>query len=89
MSVEIPAEPRNIYKTIIINYATACVSATIAETVTFPLDLTKTRLQIQGEIASSRGSEVLLQKRGMLRIAAGDVLFFFENLHEGILNSSK
>jgi len=71
MSVEIPAEPRNIYKTIIINYATACVSATIAETVTFPLDLTKTRLQIQGEIASSRGSEVLLQKRGMLRIAAG------------------
>lgn len=64
-------EKVSIYKVIAINYATACVSATFAETVTFPLDLTKTRLQIQGEIASSRG-EVLI-KRGMFRMAVGVV----------------
>ena len=54
-------------------YGAACVSASIAETVTFPLDLTKTRLQIQGEMASLKGSQVLLKKHGMFQIAQGVV----------------
>jgi len=59
-------------KVVVVNYGTACISATFAETVTFPLDLTKTRLQIQGEIASLRG-DVLVNKRGMCRMAFGVV----------------
>ncbi|XP_062858085.1 mitochondrial uncoupling protein 4 isoform X2 [Trichomycterus rosablanca] len=56
-----------------------CVSAcaaTIAELVTFPLDLTKTRLQIQGETAQQKlgksGSGKTVY-RGMLRTAVGIV----------------
>ena len=33
-------------------YIISVVAATNAELVTYPLDLTKTRLQIQGEVAS-------------------------------------
>lgn len=62
----------SVYKVIAINYATACVSATFAETVTFPLDLTKTRLQIQGEIASSR-CEMVMKNRGMISMGIGVV----------------
>ncbi|XP_036406313.1 mitochondrial uncoupling protein 4 [Megalops cyprinoides] len=53
----------------------AC-AATVAEIVTFPLDLTKTRLQIQGEGAlRSHGSAGSGQAayRGMLRTAVGIV----------------
>ncbi|XP_075057423.1 mitochondrial uncoupling protein 4 [Mixophyes fleayi] len=50
----------------------AC-AASVAELVTFPLDLTKTRLQIQGETAlkqhGDRGSAV--PYRGMVRTAVG------------------
>lgn len=46
-------------------YFISCCAATIAETVTYPLDLTKTRLQIQGE-GGSRA-----HYRGMLRTAVG------------------
>ncbi|KAL4649203.1 mitochondrial uncoupling protein 4, partial [Arapaima gigas] len=52
-------------------FAVSACAAAAAEIVTFPLDLTKTRLQIQGEAAqggASRGSS-----RGMLRIALGIV----------------
>ena len=51
-------------------YATAAAAATVAETVTFPLDLTKTRLQIQGEAASDSQPRA---KRGMVRVAYGVV----------------
>lgn len=53
-------------------YILCCISATASETVTYPLDITKTRLQIQGEHAS-------LEKfgktkyRGMIKTAAGIV----------------
>lgn len=50
---------------------TAC-AATIAETVTFPLDLTKTRLQIQGE-AGNRFYETAKPYRGMVKTAIGIV----------------
>lgn len=55
-------------KLILWKYALAAVASTVAETVTFPLDLTKTRLQIQGEFANN-GTTVV--KRGMFRTATG------------------
>lgn len=53
----------------------ACAAA-VAEIVTFPLDLTKTRLQIQGEAALSGhgdGGSRRRSYRGMIRTAAGIV----------------
>ncbi|KAE8605318.1 hypothetical protein XENTR_v10015062 [Xenopus tropicalis] len=52
----------------------AC-AASVAELVTFPLDLTKTRLQIQGEAALKRHGEVgsAVPYRGMVRTATGIV----------------
>ena len=47
-------------------YALSAAAATVAETVTFPLDLTKTRLQIQGE-----GAPNPTAYRGMLKTALG------------------
>ncbi|CAF0780239.1 unnamed protein product [Didymodactylos carnosus] len=47
-----------------VKYALSCIAACVAETVTYPLDLTKTRLQIQGE----RG---LTTYRGMTATALG------------------
>ncbi|XP_066445263.1 mitochondrial uncoupling protein 4 [Eleutherodactylus coqui] len=50
----------------------AC-AASVAELVTFPLDLTKTRLQIQGEAALNRFGEggPAVPYRGMVRTAVG------------------
>ncbi|KAL2095598.1 hypothetical protein ACEWY4_007746 [Coilia grayii] len=51
----------------------AC-AASVAELVTFPLDLTKTRLQMQGEAAARRsgvGSRAQPTYRGMVRTAIG------------------
>ncbi|XP_018422307.1 PREDICTED: mitochondrial uncoupling protein 4 isoform X2 [Nanorana parkeri] len=52
----------------------AC-AASVAELVTFPLDLTKTRLQIQGEAALKQHGEAGLAGpyRGMVRTAVGIV----------------
>ena len=49
-------------------YAMSVGAASIAETVTYPLDLTKTRLQLQGEIAAG---EKGVQYRGMFQTAFG------------------
>lgn len=56
-------------------YALCCVSATVAESVTYPLDITKTRLQIQGEHATKRllkGTKHVAY-RGMVKTAVGIV----------------
>jgi len=53
-------------------YILSASSAVVAETVTYPLDLTKTRLQIQGEVSIS-GATVSHSKRGMYRILHGIV----------------
>ncbi|KAM4787047.1 mitochondrial uncoupling protein 4 isoform 1-T1 [Cyanocitta cristata] len=49
-------------------FALSACAAAVAELVTFPLDLTKTRLQIQGEAAVAGPA---VPYRGMLRTAAG------------------
>ena len=51
-------------------YAMSVMAASVAESVTYPLDLTKTRLQLQGEVASG---EVQVKYRGMFRTALGIV----------------
>ncbi|XP_063771293.1 mitochondrial uncoupling protein 4 [Pseudophryne corroboree] len=48
----------------------AC-AASVAELVTFPLDLTKTRLQIQGEAALKQHGGSAAPYRGMVRTARG------------------
>jgi solute carrier family 25 uncoupling protein 27 len=40
-------------------YVISVAAASVAETVTYPLDLTKTRLQIQGEAANVAGKETV------------------------------
>ncbi|XP_055547450.1 mitochondrial uncoupling protein 4 isoform X1 [Wyeomyia smithii] len=52
-------------------YLISVFAASIAETVTYPLDLTKTRLQIQGEAAAVTGTIKKLKYRGMLATATG------------------
>lgn len=56
-------------------YCLSSLAATVAESVTFPLDITKTRLQIQGERASSLSTTAStnLPYRGMIRTAVGIV----------------
>ncbi|RMX43930.1 hypothetical protein pdam_00011274 [Pocillopora damicornis] len=56
-------------------YCLSSMAATVAETVTFPLDITKTRLQIQGERASTIQSTTAanVPYRGMVRTAVGIV----------------
>lgn len=49
-------------------YLMSVCAAAIAEAVTYPLDLTKTRLQLQGEVAASAGAE---KYRGMISTAVG------------------
>jgi len=51
-------------------YAMSVMAASVAESVTYPLDLTKTRLQLQGEVASG---DTPLKYRGMFRTALGIV----------------
>eukprot|EP00058_Branchiostoma_floridae_P020628 XP_002606118.1 hypothetical protein BRAFLDRAFT_125117 [Branchiostoma floridae] len=52
-------------------YVLSVIAAGVAETVTYPLDLTKTRLQIQGELSKQTKQKV--PYRGMLQTALGVV----------------
>ncbi|KAJ8355784.1 hypothetical protein SKAU_G00185780 [Synaphobranchus kaupii] len=55
-------------------FALSACAAAVAEIVTFPLDLTKTRLQLQGEAALGKpadGGRGQMVYRGMLRTAIG------------------
>lgn len=59
-------------KVFITKYCLSACAATVAETVTYPLDLTKTRLQIQGEVEAMKHGLPLEQdipSRGMIRTA--------------------
>ncbi|XP_050393042.2 mitochondrial uncoupling protein 4 [Patella vulgata] len=59
--------------TFLFKYTLSATSAIIAESVTYPLDLTKTRLQIQGEAAQhkSHGKPTSQPYRGMIKTAFG------------------
>ncbi|XP_017111642.1 mitochondrial uncoupling protein 4 isoform X1 [Drosophila elegans] len=52
-------------------YIVSVVAASIAELATYPLDLTKTRLQIQGEGAAIPAGKSNMQYRGMVATAFG------------------
>ena len=65
----IQLQPTSKFRKNVLKLALAGTSAAIAEIATFPLDLTKTRLQIQGE----SGAVQVGQKRGMFHIAWGVV----------------
>ena len=58
----------NSHDTMAKKYAMSVMAASVAEAVTYPLDLTKTRLQLQGEIASG---DTTIKYKGMFRTAIG------------------
>lgn len=51
-----PVRPAHYADSFWATYVISIAAASVAETVTYPLDLTKTRLQIQGEAATSGGA---------------------------------
>ncbi|XP_071132309.1 mitochondrial uncoupling protein 4-like [Mytilus edulis] len=53
-------------------YTLSALAAVVAETVTYPLDLTKTRLMIQGE-KNLEGNSITVKKRGMVSTVIGIV----------------
>ncbi|MCL4124747.1 UNVERIFIED_CONTAM: hypothetical protein GTU68_049583 [Idotea baltica] len=57
----------------LVKYVLSCCAATTAEVATYPLDLAKTRLQIQGEKNNSTQSKTSRQYRGLFRTGAGIV----------------
>lgn len=63
----IPSEPTYV-DSFFYKYALSVAAAAVAETVTYPLDIVKTRLQVQGEMAA-KGHAV--DKRGFFRTASG------------------
>lgn len=77
------ATGRNNNESFWFKYTLSAVAAAVAETATYPLDITKTRLQIQGErllFAVRHDVKVKnMQSRGMIQTACGIVR------HEGIL----
>lgn len=60
------------HDTILSTYVISVASATVAELLTYPLDLTKTRLQIQGELERTVKT-TSKSHRGMVRTAVGIV----------------
>lgn len=74
-----PAADGLVYK-----FVLSAVSAMIAESVTYPLDLTRTRLQIQGEMGL-HGATVAHSNRGMFKVMQGIVTEEgLSNLWQGI-----
>jgi hypothetical protein len=56
--------PKQMFK----RWAMAAVSAVAAETATFPIDFTKTRLQLQNELGKSVVGSAATEKLGMVRM---------------------
>jgi solute carrier family 25 (mitochondrial uncoupling protein), member 27 len=48
-----PVRPAHYADSFVATYIISVAAASVAETATYPLDLTKTRLQIQGEAAAA------------------------------------
>jgi hypothetical protein len=54
-----PVRPAHYADTFWATYIISVAAASVAEFATYPLDLTKTRLQIQGEAASTSGKQMV------------------------------
>lgn len=54
-----PVRPAHYADTFWATYIISVAAASVAETATYPLDLTKTRLQIQGEAAGVAGKNTV------------------------------
>lgn len=67
-----PAE-YNYADTMWCTYLVSVAAACVAEVITYPLDLTKTRLQIQGELADQKNGGHKVAHRGMVRTGLGIV----------------
>ncbi|CAH1795246.1 unnamed protein product, partial [Owenia fusiformis] len=63
------AEKSNLANSFFFNYLLSASASAVAESATYPLDITKTRLQAQGEHDGS--SKTPKQKIGMFRTAFG------------------
>jgi len=64
-------------KVLVTKLVLSAAAASVAETATFPLDLFKTRLQLQGEVALSKsphGEAVATKQKGLFSIARGIVV---------------
>uniref|UniRef100_A0A0K0FH13 Mitochondrial uncoupling protein 4 (inferred by orthology to a human protein) n=1 Tax=Strongyloides venezuelensis TaxID=75913 RepID=A0A0K0FH13_STRVS len=61
---EIQKHPYENIKNVVLKYVLSCTAATAAETVTYPLDVTKTRLQI-----SHDGKSVIQKPKGMIKMS--------------------
>jgi solute carrier family 25 uncoupling protein 27 len=54
-----PVRPAHYADSFWCTYVISVAAACVAETATYPLDLTKTRLQIQGEVANTAGKTMV------------------------------
>lgn len=54
-----PVRPAHYVDSFWCTYVISVAAASVAETATYPLDLTKTRLQIQGEAANAAGKQMV------------------------------
>lgn len=65
-----PVVDKNYTNSVFTRYTVAVIGACSAELVTYPFDLTKTRLQIQSEVATAKQGYTL-ENHGMIKTAAG------------------
>lgn len=54
-----PVRPAHYADSFVATYIISVAAASVAETATYPLDLIKARLQIQGEAASAAGKDTV------------------------------
>ncbi|XP_078069017.1 mitochondrial uncoupling protein 4 isoform X1 [Mustelus asterias] len=75
MSEEVKQRPARDLSSLPAKFVLTACAAAVAEIVTFPLDLTKTRLQIQGEAGPRQfiGGQAAKPYRGMIQTAVGIV----------------
>lgn len=66
----VPKTKRGQNDSLPVRYAISCLAASMAETVTYPLDLAKTRLQIQGEVGLGGSASSAARHLGALGTGA-------------------